>query len=226
MKRASGEIAWATACGREARSFSSRKGESAIGPGSVRTCCGGTSCGFMVPIITCHNTPPGPRAHLNRRRQVMLTRHLAVLASTAFLALATTTASAVTAGGDLDGNAHPYVGLLVAKDAAGTPMWTCSGTLIAPRLVLTAGHCTETPAARIEVWFDADVENGYPENGFPFTGDAGGTPYTHPSYNPNAFYLFDLGMVVLDKPVKMKKYGALPSLNVLDDLATARGTQN
>jgi hypothetical protein len=43
----------------------------------------------------------------------------------------------------------------------------------------------------------------------PNTGDVGGTPHTHPSYNPNAFYLFDPGAVVLDEPVNMSTYGKL-----------------
>ena len=33
-------------------------------------------------------------------------------------------------------------------------------------------------------------------------------------------------MVVLDKPVRMRKYGALPTQDVLDTLATQRGTQD
>jgi secreted trypsin-like serine protease len=134
-------------------------------------------------------------------------------------------ASAVT-DGELDGEGHPYVGLVVAQDANGNPLWRCSGTLISSTLFLTAGHCTEAPAAHMEIWFASDVESSIPENGYPFDGDVGGTPYTHPQYNPNAFYLYDLGVVVLDKPVKMKKYGALPQQDVLDQLATQRGTQN
>jgi secreted trypsin-like serine protease len=134
-------------------------------------------------------------------------------------------ALAITPGGELDGNAHPYVGLMVAQDADGNPMWRCSGTLISPRLFLTAGHCTEAPAAHVEIWFDADVESGIPGNGYPFEGQASGTPHTHPSYNPNAFFLFDLGMVVLDKPMKMKKYGALPSLDQLDSLQPSSSTK-
>lgn len=149
-----------------------------------------------------------------------------VFSAAAALALGAAPALAITAGGELDGNAHPYVGLMVAQDASGAPLWRCSGTLISPTLFLTAGHCTEAPAAHVEIWFDADVESGIPENGYPYDGQAGGTPYTHPSYNPNAFYLFDLGAVVLDKPVKMKKYGALPKLDVIDQMATARGTEN
>ena len=144
----------------------------------------------------------------------------------AALAAFATPALAVTEGGELDGNAHPYVGLMVAQDAKGNPLWRCSGTLLSPTLYLTAGHCTEAPAKHVEIWFDADVESGIPANGYPFDGDASGTPYTHPSYNPNAFYLFDLGVVILKKPVKMNKYGKLPALDVIDRLATQRGLQN
>src|SRR4026209_1510897 len=85
--------------------------------------------------------------------------------------------------------AHPYVGLMVAQDGDGNPLWRCSGTLISPTLFLTAGHCTEAPAKHAEIWFDADVESGSPANGYPLTGEASGTPFTHPQYDPNAFYL-------------------------------------
>ena len=128
--------------------------------------------------------------------------------------------------GDLDGNGHPYVGLMVAQDNTGAPLWRCSGTLLNATIFLTAGHCTEAPAAHVEIWFAADVESGIPGNGYPFNGDVGGTPFTHPQYNPNAFFLFDLGVVRLDQPVILSAYGALPTLNVLDQLATRRGKQN
>lgn len=135
-------------------------------------------------------------------------------------------AAAVT-DGELDGDGHPYVGLMVAQDADGNPLWRCSGALLSAKLFLTAGHCTEAPAAHIEIWFDSDVESGIPGNGYPFDGDVGGTPYTHPQYDPNAFYLYDLGVVVLDKPVRLRGgYAALPELDVLDQLATERGLQD
>lgn len=144
---------------------------------------------------------------------------LATLAATiALLTLLVMPASAITRGGTLDGEAHPYVGLMVAQDASGRPLWRCSGTLLSPTLYLTAGHCTESPAAHVEIWFDADVESGIPANGYPFSGDVGGAPYTHPQYDPAAFFLFDLGVVVLDEPVVMSQYGALPGLDQLDAL--------
>jgi hypothetical protein len=132
-------------------------------------------------------------------------------------------AAAIT-DGDLDGNGHPYVGLMVAQDAKGNPLWRCSGTLLSARVFLTAGHCTEAPAAHVEIWFAADVESGRPENGYPFDGDVGGTPYTHPNYNPNAFFIRDLGVVLLDKPMKMNKYGALPRQDQLDALKPSSST--
>ena len=134
-------------------------------------------------------------------------------------------ASAITDGLP-DGDAHPYVGLMVAQDSDGNPLWRCSGTLISPTLFLTAGHCTEAPAAHAEIWFDADVQSGVPGNGYPNTGDVGGTTFTHPQYDPNAFYLHDLGVVVLDTPVVMSAYGSLPTLNQLDALKSGKVKQD
>lgn len=148
-----------------------------------------------------------------------------VLSGLALLMGAVAPVGAIT-NGELDGNGHPYVGLMVAQDASGNPLWRCSGTLLSPTLFLTAGHCTGAPAAHVEIWFDADVESGYPANGYPFTGQVGGTPYTHPQYNPAAFFLYDLGVVVLDQEMTMPSYGVLPALNQLDTLARQRGKQN
>jgi secreted trypsin-like serine protease len=155
-------------------------------------------------------------------RRKLLYTFVAVIA---VLAVTVTSVGAVT-DGEPDGAGHPYVGLMVAQDSSGTPLWRCSGTLLSSTIFLTAGHCTEAPAAHIEIWFDADVESGIPANGYPFTGDVGGTPNTHPNFDPNAFFLFDLGVVVLDSPMVMATYGVLPSLNQLDSLKTRRGHQD
>jgi hypothetical protein len=132
--------------------------------------------------------------------------------------------SGAISDGELDGNRHPYVGLMVAQSAKGEPLWRCSGTLLSSRLFLTAGHCTDAPAAHVEIWFEADVESGIPENGYPHDGDVGGTPYTHPRYERKAFFLYDLGIVVLDKRMSMPSYGALPRLNALDKLKPGKST--
>lgn len=155
------------------------------------------------------------------RKQVILIVWLML----GILAIAITPVAAIT-DGELDGNGHPFVGLMVAQDADGNPLWRCSGTLLSETIFLTAGHCTESPAAHVEIWFDADVQSGIPGNGYPLTGDVGGTPHTHPQYNPNAFFLFDLGVVELDAPMVMDEYGTLPELNVLDGMKTRRGKQD
>lgn len=42
--------------------------------------------------------------------------------------------------GQPDGTAHPYVGTLLFK--SGPNLYSCTGTLVAPRVMVTAGHCT------------------------------------------------------------------------------------
>jgi V8-like Glu-specific endopeptidase len=149
-----------------------------------------------------------------------------MFAAAALLATALAVPAVAITDGAPDGDGHPYVGIMVAQDAAGKPMWRCSGTLLSSTVFLTAGHCTESPAAHVEIWFDADVQSGVPANGYPNTGQVGGTPYTHPQYDPNAFYLYDLGVVVLDEPMDMAAYGVLPALDQLDALQTKRGKQD
>ena len=151
---------------------------------------------------------------------------MALLAALAIaVAIGVGSASAIT-DGQLDGNGHPYVGLMVAQDASGKPLWRCSGTLLSARLFVTAGHCTEAPAAKAQIWFAADVQSGVPGNGYPFTGDVGGKTYTHPDYDPNRFFVRDLGVVVLDSPMTMSTYGQLPGLNQLESLNSKRGQQD
>jgi V8-like Glu-specific endopeptidase len=117
---------------------------------------------------------------------------------------------------------------MVAQDAGGNPLWRCSGTLMSPTIFLTAGHCTEAPAVSATVWFESDVESQQAALGYPFGGPTSvdGTTYTHPDYDPNAFFLYDLGVVVLDTSVTMAEYGVLPQLDQLDALKTRRGQQD
>lgn len=149
----------------------------------------------------------------------------ALSATIALMAVMIAPASAIT-NGQLDGPAHPHVGIMVAKDANGVPLWRCSGTLLSSTVYLTAGHCTEAPAASAEVWFDADEAtiraNGYPVGG---ASSVTGQTFTHPDYDPNAFFFRDVGVVVLDTPVVRSTYGQLPALDSLDALATRRGKQ-
>ena len=143
------------------------------------------------------------------------------------LALGSYSPAAAIRYGELDGNDHPYVGLVMFDDAAGEPMWRCTGTLLSPTVFLTAGHCTYG-TTKATIWFESQVLRGDPAFNYPFGGatSVDGTPYTHPQYNPDAFYLYDLGIVVLDTPVVLAEYGTLPQLGLFDPLFTQRGRQN
>jgi len=167
-----------------------------------------------------------------RRVRAIAVTMLAVLALTAV----TITPAAAIRYGTNDGNDHPYVGLMVAQNADGNPLWRCTGTLLSERIFLTAGHCVAAPTAHVEIWFSAGPEPlgaGYPAagdnrcagvTGYPCTGDVGGDPNSHPQWNPNAFWLHDLGVVTLDADMPMATYGTLPTLGQLDSLRTGRGT--
>lgn len=126
--------------------------------------------------------------------------------------------------GERDYDGHPYVGLMVADLEDGTPLWRCSGTLISPTLFLTAGHCTEAPAVRATIWFESDIQTDIEDLNYPYGGltSVEGTVYSHPQYDPNAFYLYDLGIVVLDEEVDLDEYATLPELDELDALKPNR----
>jgi hypothetical protein len=150
---------------------------------------------------------------------------LASLALIVALTLVMAMPAAAITNGVPDGDTHDFVGLMVAKDGDGNPLWRCSGTMLSTMVFLTAGHCTEAPAASAEIWFDADVDAGIPGNGYPFDGPYQGTTYTHPDYDPDAFFFRDLGLVVLDAPYSPPsgRFGELPGEDSLDQYATKRG---
>src|SRR4051812_31052428 len=62
-------------------------------------------------------------------------------------AVCTTSAHAIT-GNYVKDFEHPFVGLVVFYDAAGQFIWQCSGSLISPTKLVTAGHCADTACLR------------------------------------------------------------------------------
>jgi hypothetical protein len=137
---------------------------------------------------------------------------------------ALTIAVALTAGvgaityGTPDGNRHPNVGLLIAE-FNGAFFALCSGTLVAPDVFLTAGHCTaaiEEVGANTFVTFTSAPP-------FFISSFLPGTPHTHPDFGLSFPQTSDIGVVVLDAPVLTITPARIPEEGFLDDLSTRRG---
>ena len=141
-------------------------------------------------------------------------------------------------------NEHPFVGLVVFYDANGEFSHRCSGSLISPTKLLTAGHCTapNSGAVTARVYFQQDAGANFdpvtgvdPISGYPETC----APGTLGSYCATSDELYDFGfvaltvpethdagLVVLDQPIYLAEYGELAPAGTLDALAQARGTKN
>ena len=140
-----------------------------------------------------------------------------LLAAFAALCLAGTAGAIVN--GQPDGNRHPYVGLIGFIDQQGKNAHLCSGTLIAPQVVLTAGHCTDGMSMGV-LWFDEQALAGPPA--------AFGLPVTHPDFDPelNVPNTGDLGVLLLNRPIQLAQYGALPPAGFLDSFGKRKGQQD
>jgi hypothetical protein len=193
----------------------------------------------------------------------MRRKFLLLLVCCFVLVLPMAPAQAIT-NGVPDSGRHPYVGemLLYGPDDTDSRFtdpgawFTCTGTLVDPTHVVTAGHCTYATGLDGEsttdgggsgsggndVWISfAEVPNFDilpPSSTFPPGGNAAryaawssaldastewvrATSYPHPLFDPDAFFLHDMGVLVLSEPVSMSTYGALPELGLIDDLYRA-----
>jgi hypothetical protein len=166
----------------------------------------------------------------------------ALAASLAALTLLAAPAGAVQ-GGAPDGNGHPNVGLSVFL-WHDIPLWRCSGTMVAAKVFLTAGHCTGVdPELGVapdsaQIWFTpgpiprgTHAFDGTPceasDTGYPCRGEFSGTPVPHPDWNgfvtlPNTH---DIGVVQLEEAPNVGISKIAPA-GYLDRLATQRGRQD
>ncbi len=152
----------------------------------------------------------------------------------AAFAISVVPAGAVT-DGELDGNRHPGVVLLL-MEVGGQPMFRCSATLLSATVVLTAGHCTnnfpDAPFTGMRVFTESDVQAGIGiTNNYPLAGPNAVEAVSwasHPLYETGPFFLHDVGVVILQAPgvtgVPASAYGVLPGLNSLDALKPNRQT--
>jgi trypsin len=145
-------------------------------------------------------------------------RITAVAAAVVLGLCATAVALAQTGDATPDGNGHPNVGALLAKRADGSLRIVCSGTLVSPRVFLTAGHCTSflESLGQTEAYVTFDP-------GFGLNADHSitATPYkgaviTNPRYK--APYLHDTGAVLLDAAATGIAPATVAPLGFLDAL--------
>jgi secreted trypsin-like serine protease len=125
-------------------------------------------------------------------------------------ALAFATAGSAITFGVPDGEGHPEVGALLAPEPYPDGTWaTCSGTLIAPQVFLTAAHCDQD-VTRVAVTFDTNYVAA--------TGtEYWGTWHADPGFSSAQGDPHDIAVVVLDDPVGIAP-AALPTAGSLDDL--------
>lgn len=158
-------------------------------------------------------------------------KSLIILAMVLVMMLAIVGGVAAITYGELDGEAHPQVVLLL-MDVGGEPAYRCSATMLTPTVVLTAGHCTsnypDEPFTGMRIFYESDVDNGnntYPDAGGPNSIEAVEW-YTHPDYETAPFYFNDVGVVILEEPglvLDEAYYATLPEVDVLDQYAKRRG---
>lgn len=115
--------------------------------------------------------------------------------------------------------AHPFVGAIVVQGDAGWTSEFCSGTLIAPRVFLTAGHCTSALWSYVSATTQVHISFG-PNVLTTSTWHAVDSWVTSPDYwwgpmsDPH-----DVGVIILQDPVTDLGFGHLaPAAGFLNDL--------
>jgi hypothetical protein len=160
-------------------------------------------------------------------------KHLKYLFAAAALSAAVPPAHAISWGED-DAGAHPNVVAILFRLPDG--YYSCTGTLLTPYVVLTAGHCTESGGqVNLGTWVrnDADIDElfvserpNYPSLGAWLDATwSSGQAVPHPEFNDYAQFpnTYDVGVVLLDEPIFVDEYGELPSERQFEYLRTSRG---
>jgi Trypsin len=141
-------------------------------------------------------------------------------------------------GGELDGNAHPNVAMIVFYNPDGR--FRCSATLVSPTVLVTAAHCTDGVLGKVIATFEPVAPPSPPAADDPGDGTSKtgytaqpadwliGTPHTHPLWQGRFGLkdLHDVGVIVLDEPFTGAAPAPLAPLNYLAGLADGNGGFN
>jgi hypothetical protein len=146
-------------------------------------------------------------------------RHALWLIATV-LALAVAGPAGAVVSGSPD-TTHAYTGLL-AEQVDGQVVEVCSGFLVSPTVLLTAGHCTDQILAD-----GGEAVVSFAPSFDPAGPFVSGTPVTDPDFTVGKKTVQDdLGVVLLDSPVRGVGSAQLPSARLLDGLAKKGGAQD
>jgi len=172
---------------------------------------------------------------IDRGNKILKLQKIAILSSLyALIVLSLFTSTAYGISGNFTPDSTPYVGVVVLfSDTARTnPIGYCSGFLVSPTVMLTAGHCT-FGAAAVSVCFDKGPIDYSIQNGkIVYSGKEiiyAGRPLTYPEYTRsvlagtnNGEHILscsDLGLIILNKPVKgVTNFPTLPQTGFVDTI--------
>ncbi|HLN64445.1 MAG TPA: trypsin-like serine protease [Symbiobacteriaceae bacterium] len=122
--------------------------------------------------------------------------------------------------GTFDGEGHPNVGAMIAERTPGVKRPLCSGTLIAPKVFLTASHCTTylEGLGISDVWVTFDAK---------FNAETAtlyhGRMVSHPEYRAQQNDPHDIAVILLDEAVTDRTPAPLPTLGLMDELNEQNG---
>ena len=160
----------------------------------------------------------------------MKRRTVTITAITLALLSVTVSAGAIT-WGEPDHERHPHVGTLIFEQNGS--FYSCSGTLLSPTVMLTAGHCVEGGGnVNTQTWvrFTENAWEGFGDYGYDLLAWLNGewipapVVIPHPLFDDYAEFplTYDVGLVILSKRVKLKQYGVLPEPGFLETLIKAK----